>query len=177
MKPSDKDPFRRRSLVEDLTIRAMRPSDVEAVTALVNLPNFRYGTLRLPHQTVEETRRRLEPVQPGHTNLVAVIGDAIVGDAGMTRFCGRRTHAAALGMGVHDSYIGKGIGSALLGELIEIADNWLDLKRLELTVYADNDAAIRLYERFGFEKEGLLRAFGFRAGKYVDAYTMARLKF
>ncbi|RWX24231.1 GNAT family N-acetyltransferase, partial [Rhizobium leguminosarum] len=47
---------------------------------------------------------------------------------------------------------------------------------LELTVYTDNDVAIGLYRKFGFEQEGLLRAFGFRSGEYVDAYTMARLR-
>ncbi|TCL75003.1 putative acetyltransferase [Rhizobium sp. BK251] len=157
-------------------MRAMRPSDVEAVTTLLNMPGFRFGTLRLPHQTVEETRKRLEMAQPGSISLVAVIGDMIVGDAGMTRLQGRRSHAASLGMGVHDAYAGRGIGSALLGELVDMADNWLDLKRLELTVYTDNAAAIGLYQKFGFEKEGQLKAFGFRAGQYVDAYTMARLK-
>lgn len=157
-------------------MRAMRPSDVEAVTALLNMPGFRFGTLRLPHQTVEETRKRMEAPQPGSINLVAVVGDVIVGNAGMSRLQGRRSHAASLGMGVHDAYAGQGIGSALLGELVDMADNWLDLKRLELTVYTDNTAAIGLYQKFGFEKEGMLKAFGFRAGQYVDAYTMARLK-
>jgi putative acetyltransferase len=47
---------------------------------------------------------------------------------------------------------------------------------MELTVYTDNAAAIRLYEKFGFEKEGLLRSFGYRDGQYVDVYTMARLR-
>ena len=48
--------------------------------------------------------------------------------------------------------------------------------RLELSVYADNTRAIALYERFGFEREGLYRAYAWRAGAYVDSVAMARLR-
>jgi putative acetyltransferase len=59
---------------------------------------------------------------------------------------------------------------------MDLADNWLNLRRLELEVYTDNEPAIRLYERFGFEREGTLRQHAFRAGRYVDSYLMARLR-
>lgn len=65
---------------------------------------------------------------------------------------------------------------ALLGEIVDAADQWLNITCLELTVYTDNARAIRLYESFGFEREGHLRSFGFRAGRHVDAYCMARLR-
>jgi putative acetyltransferase len=57
-----------------------------------------------------------------------------------------------------------------------MADRWLNLVRLELEVYTDNEAAIRLYERFGFEREGTMRQYAFRDGLYVDAYAMARIR-
>jgi putative acetyltransferase len=59
---------------------------------------------------------------------------------------------------------------------VEMADRWLNLTRLELEVYTDNEAAIRLYERVGFEREGTMRQYAFRDGRYVDAYVMARLR-
>lgn len=76
-------------------------------------------------------------------------------------------------MGIDDQYVGKGIGTALMTELIEIADNWLGLKRLELTVYVDNVAAIHLYEKFGFVPEGIHVKDAFRAGEFVDSLAMA----
>ncbi|MGY5805268.1 GNAT family N-acetyltransferase [Rhizobium sp. LEGMi12c] len=174
----EQEPTKQRSgKIGAVEIRASRPSDAEGIAAIANLPGLRAGTLRLPFQSVEETRQWLEKSSPNSTGLVAVLDGQIVGNAGMNRLIGRRIHSANIGMGVHDDFTGCGIGSALLGALVDTADNWLAIKRLELTVYVDNARAIALYEKFGFETEGRLRAFGFRNGKYVDAFTMARLKF
>ncbi|CCM76999.1 GNAT family N-acetyltransferase [Rhizobium mesoamericanum] len=159
-----------------LLIRAVRSSDTEALATLVNLPGFRAGTLRPPYQSIEETRRHIENGNPDAMRLVATIDEQIVGDIGMTRYRGRRNHVASIGMGVHDDFTGRGIGSALLAAIIDAADNWLNIMRLELTVYTDNEAALALYRKFGFEEEGILRAYAFRAGSCVDAYAMARIK-
>ncbi len=79
-------------------------------------------------------------------------------------------------MAVRDDWQGKGVGTALMAACIDLADNWLNLTRLELEVYVDNEPAIRLYTKFGFEMEGTLRRNAFRNGEYVDSYAMARLK-
>lgn len=164
------------SKTDDITIRATRLEDSDAIAALACLPGYRFGTLRLPHQTPETTRKWIESRQPGDVDLVVVHGGTIIGNGGLSRFQGRRAHAASLGMGIHDDWWGRGIGSRFLRELLTIADNWLDLKRIELTVYVDNAPAIALYERNGFRIEGTHRAFAFRDGSYVDAHAMARLK-
>ena len=64
----------------------------------------------------------------------------------------------------------------MLAALIEAADRWFNLRRLELTVYVDNEPAIALYKKFGFVIEGTRRADAFRDGAFVDSYMMARLK-
>jgi putative acetyltransferase len=79
-------------------------------------------------------------------------------------------------MAVHDAYAGRGAGRALMSGLIDLADRWLNYKRLELTVWVDNERAIGLYSSFGFEREGVHRAFAWRDGGYVDAVAMARLR-
>lgn len=161
---------------ESLVIRASRVEDAEAMTELASLPGFRAGTLRLPYSRVEQTRRWLEGQSSDTINLMAVLDGKIVGNAGLDRRGGRRDHAAGIGIGVHDDFVGRGIGRALMGELIEVADNWLNLKRLELNVYTDNAVAIRLYESLGFKREGVYEAYAFRDGAFVDSMAMARVR-
>ncbi|MBT9371014.1 GNAT family N-acetyltransferase [Rhizobium sp. CSW-27] len=161
---------------DGLTIRARLAADAAGIASLHNLPGYRHGTLRTPYHSAEEIRKGIENQPATVTALVAVLEDQIVGDIGLTRHAGRRAHSGSFGMGVHDAYRGRGIGSALLGEVVAMADNWYNLRRLEMTVYADNGAAIALYRKFGFEVEGTLRTFAFRDGAYVDALTMARLR-
>ena len=161
---------------DNFIIRAIRPDDCEGIAALVSLPGYRWGTLRLPHHTPVETRKWIENRAAGNMSIVAVLNGTIIGNIGLERFQGRRGHAAGIGMGVHDDFHGQGIGSRLLREILSIADDWLNLRRIELTVYVDNAPAIALYKRNGFEIEGTHRDFAFRGGAFVDAYAMARIK-
>ena len=59
---------------------------------------------------------------------------------------------------------------------MDVADNYLMLVRVELEVFTDNQRAIRLYERFGFETEGVRRMAAVRQGRYADLQVMARLR-
>ncbi len=79
-------------------------------------------------------------------------------------------------MAVRDDWQGKGIGTALMEAALDLADNWLNLTRVELSVFTENAAAIALYEKFGFEVEGTHRRYAFRNGAYVDSYSMARVR-
>ena len=88
----------------------------------------------------------------------------------------RRRHAAAVGMMIHDAYCGKGVGTALMAAALDLADNWLQITRVELTVFTDNVTAIALYKKFGFEIEGTFKQYAFRDGVLADVYAMARLK-
>jgi putative acetyltransferase len=159
-----------------LTIRAREPSDWQEVALLMELPKVRWGTLRLPFTSKDQWRKTMENPPDGMTGIVAELDGRMVGNAGIIQFKGRRSHVGEIGMSVHDDFCGRGIGSALLTALVDLSDNWLSLKRLELTVYVDNELAIRLYQKFGFEVEGTRRRDVFRDGRYVDSYAMARLQ-
>ncbi len=143
----------------------------------MNCPGVVAGTLQLPYRSVEERREWFAHPSPGTHSLVAEIDGRVVGQLNLRLATNpRRRHSASIGMGVHDDFQNRGVGSALMAAMLELADRWLDLRRIELTVYADNAAAVHLYEKFGFVIEGTLRAYAFRDGAYVDAYMMARLR-
>ncbi len=161
-----------------ITIRRAEPNDYQALHTIFTGPNVIWGTLQLPYPSLEVWRKRLAEPEEGRYNLVAVVGDEIVGHLGLRTEPNRprRKHVGDIGMSVRDDFQGKGVGSALLEAAVEFADNWLNLLRLELTVFVDNEPAIRLYKKCGFAIEGTLRRHSFRAGQYVDVYYMARIK-
>ncbi|MCH7801558.1 MAG: GNAT family N-acetyltransferase, partial [Chloroflexi bacterium] len=73
-------------------------------------------------------------------------------------------HSAGFGMGIHDDFQSQGIETRLMEAMLDLAENWLNIRR------------IALYKKFGFEIEGAHRDHAFREGQYVDSCTMARLK-
>ncbi|MEI2302491.1 GNAT family N-acetyltransferase [Ensifer sp. MJa1] len=159
-----------------ITIRAARSNDFEAVAALMNQPGVRSGTLRQPFSTPEQTRKWMEARSEEDVVIVAERAGQILGMAGLHRSKGRRHHSAGLGISVDDRHRGKGIGKSLLTALIDAADNWLGISRLELTVFTDNEAAIALYRKSGFEMEGTHRAYALRNGELADVFAMARIR-
>ncbi len=162
----------------EIRIRSVEPSDAEALTELFNQPQAQAQTLQMPWSSLEMRRRRLQDPDPDGPALVATIDGRVVGMLGLhlERRLGRRRDVASFGMAVHDDFAGRGVGTALMRAMLDLADNWYGLRRIELTVYADNIAAVHLYEKFGFEIEGTGKQYALRAGEYVDAYYMARLK-
>ncbi len=88
----------------------------------------------------------------------------------------RMRHSGHFGMAVRDDWQGRGVGAKLLQAALDLADNLVGLTRLDLRVFADNDAAIALYRKFGFEVEGTHKWFALRGGEYADAHVMVRLK-
>jgi len=160
----------------DIEVRALEPADMVEVTEIFNQPKAYAGTLQLPFTSVDARQKRNAAAAPTDTRLVAVSDGKVVGVIFLTRFDARRAHVGSIGMAVHDAYAGRGAGTALMAAVVDLADNWLQLKRLELGVYADNARAIALYERFGFEREGLQRAYSWRGGAFADSLIMARLR-
>jgi RimJ/RimL family protein N-acetyltransferase len=93
------------------------------------------------------------------------------------RYPGRARHVAYIGsFAVNPQFQGRGLATRMLKEAIASL-RAIGIKRVELIVESDNPAAIALYAKSGFEKEGTLRKFYKRAGEdhYVDDYLMALL--
>ena len=156
-------------------IRHAEPIDIESIKAIYDQPAVFSNTLQLPYQPVASWQR-LYNAGASFYNLVAEVEGQVVGQLGL-QVCQnpRRRHVAELGMGVLQEHQGQGVGSALLRAALELADNWLNIRRMELTVYSSNDVAVALYERFGFEVEAELADFAFQYGNYVTALCMARI--
>ena len=159
-------------------VRHAEPDDYEAMHRIMSGPRAAAGTLQLPLQSAEAWRKRLAEPPEGLFMLVACAEGEVVGNLGLETSPNRPRvrHVGSIGMAVRDDWQGKGVGTALMGAALDLADNWLNLMRIELRVYVDNSAAVALYKKFGFEIEGTHRRLAFRNGEYVDAYSMARIR-
>jgi putative acetyltransferase len=160
-----------------IVIRRAELADAEAIHSTFTGPKVIAGTLQVPYPSVEMWRKRLTDLSPLDFLLVATIDSDLVGNLGLHEAgkSPRRRHVGSIGMCVRDDSQGRGVGTALMKAAVDLADDWLNYQRLELSVYTDNLAALALYRKFGFVIEGTYRAYAFRDGQYVDSHAMARL--
>lgn len=161
----------------EVIIRHAEKKDIKGIQELYCGKNAYTGTLQLPSPSLAMWEKRLSDIPDGVYVFIAEMNGKVVGNLGLEVAKNvRRKHVASFGMAVHDEHQNEGIGSKLLEKAIDLADNWLNLKRVELTVYTDNAPAIAMYKKYGFEIEGEAKQFAFRNGEYVDTYYMARIK-
>lgn len=161
----------------DIKIRHSETHDVDVIRQIAAHPAVYMNTLQHPFPSLEKWQKRLENAREHGVSLVAEIDGAVVGHLGLHFEPNpRRRHAAGLGMMVDAAHHGRGVGRRLLAAAIELAENWLNLTRLELTVFTDNRAAIALYEKHGFRIEGESPGYALRDGVHASVYHMARIK-
>ncbi|MCG1033933.1 N-acetyltransferase [Leclercia sp. J807] len=162
--------------MSEIVIRHVEAADAEALRLLNTHPGVYHQTLQLPHPSMEMWQERVMK-KPGRRHLVACLDDKVVGHLALDVMENpRRSHVATFGISVSADVQGRGAGSALMREMINLCDNWLRIERIELTVFADNAPAIALYRKYGFVVEGTGKRFALRDGEFVDALYMARVK-
>ena len=163
-----------------LVVRDARDTDATALLRLFLEMEARFDLLYEPGERQDDPQLVARAIaefatRPNCRYLVAESCGEIVGwltlEGGRPR---RRSRAAYLIISVRADRQGSGVGSALLREAMAWAEA-AGLMRVELIVLVTNPEARRLYERFGFETEGLLRRYLVIRGEPVDANLMARL--
>jgi putative acetyltransferase len=107
--------------------------------------------------------------------VMAEIDGEFVGSLSLARYGNleKSKHVRILGMGVSKAFRRKGVGRALM----DYAIKWARRKKLVkilLTVFSTNTAAIRMYEKFGFVREGVMQKQFRIMGRYVDEVAMGK---
>lgn len=161
----------------EFRIEPTRPEDAAAVLAYVKriggeTDNLTFGPEGLP-LTVEQEQAFLQSMleAPDSAQYVVKHGDAIVANASIQRFRRRMSHRAEVAASVAKDYWGRGIGTALMETLISFARE-RGVRQLNLEVRSDNERAIRLYEKFGFQKLVTFPAYFRINGEDVDVDLM-----
>ncbi|KOO03092.1 GNAT family N-acetyltransferase [Vibrio nereis] len=161
----------------EIIIRPTQISDAAALCDIYSQPGAQRETLQLPKPSLAMWTKRLENMPEGVYSFVAEVDGRVVGNIGFEHSQRPRiAHCASFGIGVHDDFHGLGIGSKLIETVIDLADNWLQVKRIQIEVNSDNEKAIACYKKFGFEIEGEAKYGSYRDGEYINTYYMARIK-
>ncbi len=163
------------------TIRPIRVEDAPDLNEMYTMDGVRENVLGLFSGRINQTEEFIKSLDQNQYHMVAEVCEngtkKVVGSVSLTVSQTPRTrHTASLGIMVHKDYQGKGIGTALLEKILDLADNWLMLVRVELTVFVENEKALGLYKTHGFQIEGTKKYGAIRNGKYDDEYLMARYR-
>ncbi|MEZ7171157.1 N-acetyltransferase family protein [Sporosarcina sp. OR05] len=163
-----------------MKIRHAQPIDAERIVELIkhvenSSENMMFEAGERSISVEQFTKRIASFEESGSTILVAENDRDLVGYLMVNRGGAIRTHHSAyLVIGISSDYRGQGIGKALFSALDEWARN-NHLHRLELTVLKTNQAAIALYEKSGFVREGVKKDSLYVNGQYIDEYYMAKI--
>jgi putative acetyltransferase len=164
----------------DFKVRPADPSDAEGLTRLAEAvsaePEAWLISANGEWRSVGDERRYLKALRryANAAVFVAVRSDgAIIGRLSLARDTHPASaHVADLGLMVAKDARRHGVGMALLQTAVDWA-RASGVRKLELHVFPFNEPAIKLYERFGYEREGHRKAHYHRAGLDIDAILMA----
>ena len=134
------------------------------------------ATFDLEPRTWEGQQRWFQEHCPPHAVFVATIGDTVVGWGSLSPFRPRPGYrfTAEDSIYVHDDFRGRGIGTALLGLLIDAASRGRFHSVMAL-IDGDNAVSVRLHERFGFRHVGTFHEVGFKFDRWLDVVHMQRM--
>jgi L-phenylalanine/L-methionine N-acetyltransferase len=158
-----------------VSIRTVREADLGRLNDIVNDPDVAAHLIVTPPVSMKSTADLYAESRKTRSWFAVVCDGSVAGSVSLRRKpMKKHSHTADIGLAIAKKYWGMGVGAAAMDFAIGRARR-LGLKRLELTVHADNRRAILLYGRKGFELEGKLRRAVKCGVKYQDVLVMARL--
>jgi RimJ/RimL family protein N-acetyltransferase len=168
--------------VSDFVVRRAEPGDAEGLTRLAEEvsgePEAWLISADGEWRSVGDERRYLKAVRRYAHAAVFVAAQedgALIGRLSVARDAHPASaHVADIGLMVSKDARRQGVGWALLEAAVEWA-RAAGVRKLELHVFPWNEPAIKLYEKFGFEREGYRKGHYLRAGEMVDAILMSHI--
>ena len=160
-----------------MKIRAATEADLPGIFAIYDREVL-HGTATFDTEPKSQTERLVwlrDDANGKYPILVAEIGGAVAGWARLYAWSNRCAYARAAenGVYVHADHRGKGVGRALLEELIRLAPQ-RGVHVLLARIVEGNPASLGLHEALGFTSIGLMRRVGEKFGRVLDVRLLER---
>jgi RimJ/RimL family protein N-acetyltransferase len=166
-----------------ITLRSASPSDAENILRHLRITHAE--SYRNLNQSADHWNKFLASDEekiladfessPAKFMLVALDEGRIVGGMGFWGYQSEFVkHSAGIGMSIQKEFCGTGLGTEMMKYMLVQAKQ-MGFRRVELTVRTFNEAGIKLYEKVGFERVGLLKDAAFIDGEYVNEYSYQKI--
>lgn len=166
----------------DVVIREAVPDDAAGILNHIEATAAETGFMTMDEEglgiTVAEEKEHLARLyeSKNSTLYVALINQQVVGTASIHGASSPKLqHIGEVGIAIAKEFWGLGLGTAMMEELIHWAQESGVIKRLELTVQARNTKARNLYEKLGFQLEGIMSRGVKDHGEYLDVCLMSMM--
>ena len=160
-----------------LLIRDAELNDLPEMLAIYNeaVRNLT-ATFDLQELTMEERRAWFDQHKGKFPFIVAVIDGEVAGYSCLSQFNGKPAYSRTTELSIYISskHRGHGIGSALMNEMIQKAEE-TGVHTMISLISGGNLASIKLHEKFGFKCAGCLKEVGFKFGKWQDVFYYQRM--
>jgi len=165
---------------DKIYLRPIEAEDAKFLSRGENDPTVRESLfLALPFSSTNEQEKIKQYIKSKEEIVLIIVEKETNKPVGQTAFfridCISRSAIFYLAI-LDPTYWSKGFGTEATQLMVDYAFNTLNLNRIQLHVCAENMPAIKIYQRVGFIKEGVLRQAMFRDGNYVDFWVMGILR-
>ena len=158
-----------------IIIEKAKAADAEAILNFTKIcgaetDNLSFGENGIP-VSVEQEASFIGSIENSDTDIffVARDGGEIVGTGNYSTFPKKRmAHRGEFGISVRKAYWNQGVGTMLMEHILDFAKNTAKADIVSLEVRSDNEAAIHLYQKFGFEKIGTFKGYFKINGELID---------
>jgi ribosomal-protein-alanine N-acetyltransferase len=166
--------------LERSVIRGWRLEDASSLLLYANNRNVWRNLYDVfPHPYTRQDADRwlaLATTAQPNTHLAIEVGQTAVGGVGVTIGEGQFRHVGSVGFWLGEPYWGRGIMSEVLPAITADAFERLGLTRLSATVFEWNPASMRVFEKAGYSREGVLRRSIAKDGQILDQVVFAKLR-
>ena len=165
----------------DFKLRHFRNGDADAIVKYANNRRIYRPTLEIPYpyrrkdalDWIEQNHAEEARKHPGMMSLAIVIDGEAVGCIGLSDIEG---HKAGVGYWLAEPFWGRGIMTRALKLTTRHALNEMGLRRLYATVFLFNRASMRVLEKGGYRREGVLHKESEKDGRLYDMALYAKVR-